>query len=48
MPNFNHSKDDEFEKREIEPDSSDRRFYVRAPSVSVVRRALFRALAARR
>jgi hypothetical protein len=43
MANFNHSKNDEFEKREMPTDPSNRRFYVRAPSVSVVRRALFRA-----
>jgi hypothetical protein len=35
-----HSKPDGFEKREMD---SDRRFYVRAPSVSAVRRALERA-----
>ena len=43
MANVDHSKDEGFEKREIEPDRSERRFYVRAPSVSIVRRALFRA-----
>jgi hypothetical protein len=35
-----HNRREEFEKREMEPD---RTFYVRAPSVSVVRRALDRA-----
>jgi len=39
----NHSSDDDFEKREIERDRDARRFYVRAPSISAVRRALFRA-----
>jgi hypothetical protein len=39
----NDSRHEDFEKREIEPDRSDRRFYVRAPSVSAVRRALHRA-----
>ena len=43
MANVDHSKGEAFEKREIEPDRSERRFYVRAPSVSIVRRALFRA-----
>jgi hypothetical protein len=40
---MNDSKVEAFEKREIEPDHSERRFFVRAPSVSIVRRALFRA-----
>jgi hypothetical protein len=35
-----HNRREDFEKREIEPD---RTFYVRAPSVSAVRRALDRA-----
>ncbi len=39
----NDTKDEAFEKREIEPDRSERRFYVLAPSVNAVRRALFRA-----
>ena len=39
----NDTKDEAFEKREIEPDRSERRFYVLAPSVSAVRRALYRA-----
>ena len=37
------TKDEALEKREIEADRSARRFYVLAPSVSAVRRALFRA-----
>ena len=43
MPMMNNSRDEGFEKRETEPDHSERRFYVRAPSVNSVRRALFRA-----
>jgi hypothetical protein len=43
MASFDDSKRDQFEKREMPVDLSDRRFYVRAPSVSVVRKALFRA-----
>jgi hypothetical protein len=43
MATGDHSKSDQFEKREMPADSSDRRFYVRAPSISVVRKALFRA-----
>ena len=43
MAKLDHSKRSEFEKRETTRDLSDRRFYVRAPSVSVVRKALFRA-----
>jgi hypothetical protein len=39
----NDTRDEAAEKREIEPDRSVRRFYVLAPSVSTVRRALFRA-----
>jgi hypothetical protein len=41
--NDDDSRENDLEKREIEPDRSERRFYVRAPSVSIVRRALFRA-----
>jgi hypothetical protein len=37
---MDHNRHDDFEKREMEPD---RNFYVRAPSVSAVRRALDRA-----
>jgi hypothetical protein len=40
---MNDNKHEGLEEREIEPDRSDRRFYVLAPSVSAVRRALFRA-----
>ena len=40
---INDSRDEGIEKRETEPGWSERRFYVRAPSVSAVRRALFRA-----
>jgi hypothetical protein len=40
---MNDTRAENSEKREIEPDRSDRRFYVRAPSVSAVRRALYRA-----
>jgi hypothetical protein len=43
MANVDHSKRSELEQREISHDLSDRRFYVRAPSVNVVRKALFRA-----
>jgi hypothetical protein len=43
MATFDHSKTDEFKKREMPADPSDRRFYVRAASISIVRRALFRA-----
>jgi hypothetical protein len=39
----NNTRDEAIEKREIEPDRSERRFYVLAPSVSAVRRALYRA-----
>jgi len=37
---MNPTRNDEFEEREAEPN---RRFYVRAPSVNAVRRALHRA-----
>jgi hypothetical protein len=37
---IDHNTDHEFEEREMEPD---RRFYVRAPSINAVRRALHRA-----
>src|SRR5437870_2342157 len=37
---MNHTRDDEFAEREAEPD---RRFFVRAPSINAVRRALHRS-----
>jgi hypothetical protein len=40
---MNDNTDKGSEKREIDPDRLDRRFYVRAPSISSVRRALYRA-----
>jgi hypothetical protein len=43
LSHVHHSSSDESEKRENDPAHSDLRFYVRAPSVSAVRRALFRA-----
>jgi len=43
LANIDPIRDEGLEKREIEPDRSERRFYVRVPSISIVRRALFRA-----
>jgi hypothetical protein len=40
---MNDSRAEGIEKREMPPDPPDRRFYVRAPSINVVRRALYRA-----
>jgi hypothetical protein len=41
--NLNYSMGRVSDEREMEPDHTAQRFYVRAPSVSAVRRALYRA-----
>jgi hypothetical protein len=43
MANPDYSIGKELQERDMEPDHTDRRFYVLAPSVSAVRRALHRA-----
>ncbi len=40
---MDHNRRGGLEKREMGPDRTDRRFFVRAPSINAVRRALHRA-----